>query len=156
MWFDEHTSHGRNLPQQWVMQSSDSRFFGGGYDTVNWNLDFTTMKGVSWGDVEYYNANGIDGWIGKWLGKLHPSSTMTADGPIWLFDGRGQARGLGKYQDLRIHNEIHQSVFVYSSEADALKDVPCVTGLTGNPSNLDEVYVLQNDITALVTGHADD
>lgn len=108
------------------------------------------------GDVEYYNANGTDGWIGKWLGRLHPSSTIADGMPIWLFDGRGQARGLGNYRGLRIFTEIRQSVFVYSSEAVALQEVPCVTGLTGNSSNPEEVYVLQNDITALVTGQGGD
>jgi hypothetical protein len=155
--FNKHHAYGFNMPQTMKMRSSDPRFVGEGDQMVNWYLNFKTMKGASWGDVEYYNENGVDGWIGYWQGSLYPSTTMTGDGmPIWLFDGRGQAYGLGKYQDLRIHTEIHQSVSVYSSEADALKEVPCVTGLTGNPSNLDEVYVLQNDITTHVTGQADD
>jgi hypothetical protein len=153
--FEEKYAYGLNMPQTMKMSSSDPRFIGDGDNMVNWYVNFRTMKGASWGDVEYYNANGTDGWIGNWLGSLYPSTTTTGDGmPIWLFDGHGQARGLGKYQGLRIHTEIHQSVFVYPSEPEALQEVPCVTGLTGN--DLYEVYVLQNDITAHVTGHADD
>ncbi len=153
MWFDDHTGHGRNMPQQWVMESSDLRFVGGGYDTVNWNLKFTTMKGVSWEDYELYNSNGIGGWIGKWLGELYPTSVMTVDGmPIWLFDGRGQGHGIGKYHGLQEHFDVHQSVLVYTSVGDVPEDIPCVTGAT-----LDgQVYVMQNDISVYVTGHADD
>jgi hypothetical protein len=153
MWFDEKTGHGRNMPQRFVMESSDPRFVGEGNDTVNWNVNFTTMKGVSWGDFDLYNSNGVDGWRGTWQGKIYPASppVVTIDEtPIWLFDGGGQGHGLGSYHGLQEKIEIHQSVFVYPSEADALEDVPCVTGATIG----DQVYVLQNDVTAYVTGQA--
>lgn len=157
-WFDEKTGHGRNMPQRFVMESSDSRFVGGGNDTVNWNVNFTTMKGVAWGDFESYNSNGIDGWRGTWQGELYPVSppVVTAEGmPIWLFDGRGQGHGLGSYHGLQEKLEIHQSVLVYDTEAAALAEIPCetATGKTNNPNN-QEVYVLQNDVIAYVTGQA--
>lgn len=151
--FEENYAYGLNMPQTIKMRSSDPRFVGDGDNMVNWYVNFRTMKGASWGDVEYYNSNGTDGWIGKWLGRLHPSSTMTPDGmPIWLFDGRGQARGLGNYRGLRIFTEIHQSVLVYPTVDDVPVEIPCVTGETLD----DQVYVLQNDITAHVIGQADD
>lgn len=80
---------------------------------------------------------------------------MTVDGmSIWLFDGRGQARGLGEYQDLRIYTKTHQSVLLYPTIDDFPEDFPCETG-TGK--TLDgQVYVLQNDITAHVIDQDDD
>jgi hypothetical protein len=152
MWFDEHTGHGRNMPQQWVMESSDPRFVGEGRDIVNWNLNFTTSKGVSWGDYELHSSNGVGGWIGKWQGELNPSSIITADGmPIWLFDGRGVGHGTGNYHGLQEHFDVRQSVLVYPSISDIPEEIPCVTGAT-----LDgQVYVMQNAITAYVTGRAD-
>jgi hypothetical protein len=157
MWFDEHkhTGHGRNMLQQWVMESSDLRFVGSGYDIVNWNLNLTTMNGVSWGDYELYNSNGVDGWIGKWQGKLSPITppVYTADGMlIWLFEGRGEGHGFGRYKGLQEHFEVHQSVSVYPTVEEALDEALCVTGAT-----LDgQVYVMQNDIPAYVTGHVGD
>ncbi len=152
MWFDEHTGHGRNLPHEWVMESADPRFVGNGHESVNWNINFTTLKGVSWGDYELNNANGIDGWSGRWQGELYPASPeiITADGmPVWLFDGRGQGHGFGEYHGLQEHFDVHQSVFVFPTLEDALEVVPCVTGGTIDG----QVYVLQNAINAYVTGH---
>jgi len=153
MWFEEHTGHGRNMPQQWVMESSDPRFVGTGGDIVNWNINLSAMEGGSWGDYVLYNANGIDGWAGKWQGKLLPSSIFGADGmTIWAFEGRGQGHGFGKYHGLQEHFDVHQSILVYPTVEAALQEVPCVTGAT-----LDgQVYVMQNDIPAYVTGHAGD
>lgn len=153
MWFDEKTGHGRNMPQRFVMESSDQRFVGEGNDTVNWNSNFTTMKGVAWGDFELYNSNGVDGWRGTWQGEISPASpeVVTAEGmPIWLFDGHGQGHGMGSYHGLQEKIEIHQSVFVYDKVDDVPEEIPCVTGATADG----QVYVLQNDITAYVTGQA--
>ena len=151
MWSGDQTNHGRNMPQQWVMESSDPHFVGSGNDIVNWNINLLTMRGVSWGDYVLYNANGVDGWIGKWQGELYPTSIIKADGmQIWLFDGRGQGHGFGQYQGLQEHFEVHQSVSVYPEDA-VPDEIPCVTGTT-----LDgQLYVMQNDIPAYVTGHAD-
>ena len=153
MWFDEKTGHGRNMPQRFVMKSSDPRFVGEGNDTVNWNVNFTTMKGDAWGDFELYNSNGVDGWRGTWQGKIYPASPPVVtieEMPIWLFDGRGEDHGIGKYHGLQEHREIHQSVLVYPTVDDVPEEIPCVTGATIDG----QVYVLQNDVTAYVTGQA--
>jgi hypothetical protein len=153
MWFDEKTGHGRNMPEHIKSESSDMRFVGENLSTVNWNVNFTTMKGVSWGDFDLYNSNGVDGWRGTWQGKIYPASppVVTIDEmPIWLFDGGGQGHGLGSYHGLQEHFDIHQSVFVYDKVDDVPEEIPCVTGET----NDGQVYVLQNDVTAYVTGQA--
>lgn len=151
MWFTEDTGHGRNMPQQWVMDSEDPRFVGTGYDIVNWNLNLVTNAGVSWGDYELLNSTGVDGWIGKWQGKLYPANppVIGADGMgIWLFEGRGQGHGYGQYDGLQEHFDVHMSVSVYPNVAEALDHAPCVTGAT-----LDgQVFVMTNHINAFVTG----
>ena len=149
IWLDEHTGHGRDMHQDMIAQSLDSRFAGEGHDTVNWNVNFTTMKGVSWGDFEIVNPKGV--WRGTWQGEITPAwpQVIGVDGvPIWLFDGRGVGHGFGEYHGLQKHITIHQSVFVYPTEEAALLEVPCVTGGTADG----QVYVLQNDNTVYVTG----
>jgi hypothetical protein len=151
MWFNQRTSHGRNMLQHWVMASSDPRFVGSGYDVVNWNINYVSMKGVSWGHYELRNSNGTDGWMGDWQGKLSPSNPpiVGADGmTIWLFEGRGQGQGFGEYEGLHEHFDVHQKVTVYPSTEDALEEVPCVTGTTIDG----QVFVMQNIIPAYVTG----
>lgn len=151
MWFTDNTGHGRNMPQHWLMESADPRFVGSGYDFVNWNINLRTMMGVSWGDYELRNANGIDGWAGKWQGQLHPTDPpiIGADGmTIWLFEGRGQGHGFGAYFGLQEHFDVHQTVTVYATADEALENAPCVTGATLD----DQVFVMQNHIPAYVTG----
>jgi len=151
IWSTDVTNHGRDMVQQWEMESDDPRFVGSGYDIVNWNINLMTMSGVSWGDYELRNANGLDGWIGKWQGQLQPTDppVFGADGmTVWLFEGRGQGHGLGQYDGLQEHFDVHQSVTVYPTEEDALQHAPCVTGAT-----LDgQVFVMRNEIPAYVTG----
>lgn len=148
IWSSEHSDHGRDMPQQWVMESADPRFVGSGGDIVNWNINITTMTGVSWGTYELLNDNAVDGWQGKWQGKLRPSDPLIIkdDGiPVWLFEGRGEGHGFGAYEGLQEHFEVHQTVSLYPTEAAALLEVPCVTGNT-----LDgQVYVMQNHIPLL-------
>ncbi|MGW8180541.1 MAG: hypothetical protein ACWGQW_17550, partial [bacterium] len=129
IWSTDDTSHGRDMFQLWQMESDDPRFVGSGHDIVNWNIDFASMKGVSWGDYGLLNSNGVGGWSGKWQGRLYPASPpiIGADGMnMWLFEGRGQGHGFGAYFGLQEHFDVHQSVTVYATAEEALQNAPCI------------------------------
>jgi len=147
-WFAGLTHHGRNATYTAVAVSDNPARVYDEIDTVNWDINLVTMKGVAWGTYEQTDtdANSSDGWQGTWNSEMEFSSVVMEGGvPLWLNKGKGEGHGTGSFFGMLVKFEYVQSVEVFDSEPSGY---PCVTGQTIDG----DYFVLQQQVNGYIIG----